>query len=69
MASLQEQAGLPPAPELRRETLLVVREMGGKATRAEIIETAADRLGLTEAQRAVSTPSGRMSVVSNRVGL
>lgn len=69
MASLRKQAGLPPARKLREETLLAARELRRTATRTEIINAVAERLQLTEGQRSVPDSTGRMSVVSNRIGL
>ena len=69
MASLSEQAGLPRAAELREAVLLTARDLRRTVTRTEIIEATAERLQLTEAQQALPIRSGRMSVVSDRVGL
>ena len=69
MVSLRKQAGLPPAGELREQTLLAARELHRTATRTEIIDATAERLSLTEEQRSVSIPSGRTSVVNDRIGL
>lgn len=69
MSSLRERAGLPPAPKLRETVLITARELRRTATRAEIIQATAERLHLTEEQQSVSITDGRMSVVSDRVGL
>ena len=56
MASLREQAGLPKGPERRALVLDLLRELPMPIGRLEIGEALADRLGLTEEQRAVREP-------------
>ena len=61
MATLREQAGLPPERELRRVTLQAMRSISLPASNNEINSAVADRLELTPEQRAVMHSNGTQS--------
>ena len=68
MVSRREQAGLPRYPELRRVMLETMRRIQLPASRSEVCDHVADKLKLTEGQRAVPCANGSMPEYMDRVG-
>lgn len=66
--SVREYCGLPVQLELQELVLDLLRGMPMPATKAQVGSAAADRLNLSEVQRAVREPKGRYSYVEWQVG-
>ena len=66
--SLREQCGLPPQSELQEIVLELLRGLPMPATKREVGEAVANRLGLSAEQRALREPKGQYAYVDWEVG-
>lgn len=65
---MREQCGLPLQPELQEIVLDLLRGMPMPATKREVGEAVANRLGLSAVQRALREPKGQYAYVDWEVG-
>ena len=66
-STTSEQVQLPTLRELRWPVVQALRDLGGAAADAELVDHVAEVIGLTHQQRTVLIPSGQETKLKNRV--